>query len=219
MADTPWKINILNPKKWRFGSDDFAFNKITWFLGDFCRSTLKFCSFRMIFREVPQKLEGAFKEAPGSHHFQPSTSFMVPTTRGENQLKEGGKSGELSIPGIVVISSGWLWLLSIKHTFAVFHIFLQALSQWILKLVVNVGWFNCSRQIFSKVTILFIGKLRSMVNHLHRRTNRWLRTKMEIENSSSPTPRFTGGKIQTPLKTYPKRSLNFKNTWKTQNLR
>lgn len=25
---------------------------------------------------------------------------------------------------------------------------------------------------------------------------------MEIENSSSPTPRFTGGKIQTPLKTY-----------------
>jgi len=32
VASTPWKINILNPKSWRFGSDDFPFF-IGWFLG------------------------------------------------------------------------------------------------------------------------------------------------------------------------------------------
>ena len=30
LASTPWKINMLNPKSWRFGSDDFPFF-IGWF--------------------------------------------------------------------------------------------------------------------------------------------------------------------------------------------
>ena len=30
----PWKMNIWNPKSWRFGSDDFPFQKRGAFLGE-----------------------------------------------------------------------------------------------------------------------------------------------------------------------------------------